>query len=133
MAEQVGGPGVRERFLPLNISFSAGGGEQKYPEQEFLMWHNRTGGASAAPRHRFNPWPCTTSYMTWHCQSCSIGLNLWLGSDPRKSICHGVAKKEKKIIQNSESRLQAGPFRCDSSLHPREPTENSCLGVSVSH
>ena len=25
--------------------------------QEFSLWHNRIGGISAAPGHRFDPWP----------------------------------------------------------------------------
>ena len=45
--------------------------EKRKKVLEFLLWHSRISGTSAAPGHRFNPQPSIVNWSCWHI--CDIG------------------------------------------------------------
>lgn len=62
------------------------------------LWHNRTDGVSVAPRIHTGLMHGTVDWRIWLCRSfgkdCSCGLSLIPA--PGNSMCHGMAKKERK-------------------------------------
>ena len=53
----------------------------------FSLWHEGTSSISAAPGHRFHPWPGAAGWRVWHCRSSSIGHNCSWDPWPGNSIC----------------------------------------------
>ena len=61
--------------------------------EELLLWRSGIDRILGALGCGFDPWPHTVDYVQlW------LRWLLWLGSDPwpGRSMCHGVAKNEKK-------------------------------------